>query len=70
MIVVGNNWVDFYKDRVNSTYEDYFVDRYKPFLDKVKNFANSKGIFELGCGIGSVSKVLSGIPFSIITLMF
>lgn len=68
MFIVENDWVGFYKDRVNSTYEDYFADRYKPFLDKVRSFANSKGIFELGCGIGSVSKALSGIPFSGIDL--
>ena len=54
------NWIDFYKQRVNSSYQDYFNNRYEPFLDVVKKLSNHNGIFELGCGIGSVSKAIGG----------
>lgn len=52
-----NNWLSFYKDRINSSYQEYFEERYKPFLDYIKS-QNKNHIQELGCGIGSISKAL------------
>lgn len=59
-----NDWKSFYEQRINSSYQEYFENRYKPFLDFVKQsqsnpFMSEKTIFELGCGIGSVSKALA-----------
>ena len=53
-----NNWYSFYKDRINSTYQNYFEERYAPFLEFIRK-QNNFDIVELGCGIGSVSKYLS-----------
>lgn len=61
------DWYTFYKDRVNSTYQDYFEERYDPFLKRIKSLLTDKReIYELGCGIGSISKALSkdGISFA------
>lgn len=54
---VKNNWKQFYKDRVNSGYQTYFNERYKPMIDLIKDI-NPKYIREEGIGIGSVSKSL------------
>lgn len=54
------DWYTFYASRVNSTYQDYFEQRYRPFLDAIQQIKLSSGIFELGCGIGSVSKAIGG----------
>ena len=54
------DWYQFYRNRINSTYQDYFEKRYEPFLDAINQLKNDKGIFELGCGIGSVSKAIGG----------
>lgn len=54
------DWYDFYESRINSNYQEYFEQRYKPFLDVIKQLKGSDGIFELGCGIGSVSKAIGG----------
>ena len=54
------DWYKFYQDRINSTYQQYFEQRYEPFLDAIKQLKNSQGILELGCGIGSVSKAIGG----------
>lgn len=53
-----NNWSQFYKDRVNSSYQDYFEKRYHLFLEFIKQQGISE-IKEMGCGIGSVSKALT-----------
>lgn len=55
---MGKKWWNFYSGRIHSDYQDYFEERYKVFLDIVRNLAPKEGIFELGCGIGSVSKTL------------
>ncbi len=52
-----NNWYEFYKNRINSTYQQYFEKRYEPFLNMIKG-ENPEEIFEAGCGIGSVSKYI------------
>jgi len=52
-----NNWHDFYAARVNSTYQDYFEEKYAPFLELITSRAPAV-VFEAGCGIGSVSKCL------------
>jgi len=51
------SWNKFYEERVNSTYQDYFEKKYKPFLDMVME-EQQLDVFEVGCGIGSVSKYL------------
>ena len=50
-----NNWPDYYKYRVNSTYQNYFEGKYKVMLDFVGEFET---IREEGIGIGSISKYL------------
>lgn len=52
-----SSWSHFYKDRVKSTYQNYFEKRYAPFLEFIRQ-QNNKYIIEMGCGIGSVSKAL------------
>lgn len=53
---------DFYKDRINSSYQDYFNDRYEPFLRKIKAL-EPRLVIEEGMGIGSVSKSLISANF-------
>lgn len=54
------DWYQFYKNRVNSSYQTYFEKRYEPFLSIINQLKTSNGIQELGCGIGSVSKAIGG----------
>lgn len=49
------NWVDFYKKRINSSYQEYFEKRYRPFLESIPH---AEFIIEAGCGIGSTTKAL------------
>lgn len=58
MKVKENDWRGFYEDRVNSTYQDYFEQRYAVMLDTIKSF-NPKYVREEGIGIGSISKALN-----------
>jgi len=58
-----NDWKSFYEKRINSSYQDYFEKRYQLFLEYIikhqsNPFMSEKTLFELGCGIGSVSKYL------------
>jgi 2-polyprenyl-3-methyl-5-hydroxy-6-metoxy-1,4-benzoquinol methylase len=50
-----SRWSNFYQSRINSTYQDYFEQKYFPLLDFVKNFTTVR---EEGIGIGSISKFL------------
>ncbi len=50
-------WYEFYKNRINSSYQCYFEDRYRPFLEMIIS-CKVLNINEIGCGIGSVSKSL------------
>lgn len=54
------DWYTFYANRVNSGYQAYFEKQYEPFLDIINQLKTDEGIFELGCGIGSVSKAIGG----------
>lgn len=54
------DWYNFYEARINSSYQQYFERRYEPFLEVINQLKTSQGIFELGCGIGSVSKAIGG----------
>jgi hypothetical protein len=55
------DWKTFYQNRINSTYQDYFNERYKVFIDNIKQIkSEADELFELGCGIGSVSKSVGG----------
>lgn len=58
MEVKENNWKGFYEDRVNSTYQDYFEERYKVMLDTIKSL-NHCVVREEGIGIGSIHKALA-----------
>jgi len=51
-------WSDFYKNRVNSTYQIYFEERYKEFLHAIVKCKPDR-IREIGCGIASISKYFS-----------
>lgn len=57
LLAKQQTWYDFYKDRVNSSYQDKFEKKYKPFLDKIISLGVTN-IIDMGCGIGSVSKAL------------
>ena len=50
-------WKEFYKNRINNSYQDYFNMRYKSMLDKIVEI-NPYFCIEEGCGIGSISKYL------------
>lgn len=60
-------WNEFYSQRINSTYQDYFEKKYAPFLkmivdeyDKSKSeFIKYSGVLDEGCGIGSIGKYLT-----------
>jgi 2-polyprenyl-3-methyl-5-hydroxy-6-metoxy-1,4-benzoquinol methylase len=54
---MNNKWHEFYKSRINSSYQDYFEDRYRPFLEYLHRQIYAT-VTEMGCGIGSVSKYL------------
>jgi hypothetical protein len=51
------NWHTFYKSRINSSYQQYFEQRYKPLIDTILKQA-PLFVREEGIGIGSVSKAL------------
>ncbi|MGB3491899.1 MAG: methyltransferase domain-containing protein [Elainellaceae cyanobacterium] len=53
------NWNNFYAKRVNSSYQEYFEDRYYCFLQEVLRLSYGGEAIDAGCGIGSVSKYLS-----------
>lgn len=57
-------WKDFYKERINSSYQDYFNQRYKIMIDLAENLSSKNIIMELGCGIGSISKSLKSRGFN------
>lgn len=53
-----SKWAQFYESRVNSErYDNHFKTRYAPFLQAIKD-EDPNRIADVGCGIGSVSKVL------------
>tara|TARA_R110002073_G_scaffold3315_1_gene22320 strand:+ start:44 stop:565 length:522 start_codon:yes stop_codon:yes gene_type:complete len=58
------DWNEFYRKRINSSYQDYFEKRYKPFLRAVIRQTTLDIVIDAGCGIGSVSKYLMkhGVP--------
>lgn len=52
-----SKWYEFYKDRINSSYQDYFNERYKPMIDFILSFEPTL-VVDAACGIGSISKAL------------
>tara|TARA_R110000772_G_scaffold50518_2_gene116105 strand:+ start:4773 stop:5285 length:513 start_codon:yes stop_codon:yes gene_type:complete len=52
-------WSNHYEGRINTTYQDYFEKRYKPFLNAIIRRADTNIVIDAGCGIGSVSKFLN-----------
>jgi len=59
-----NDWHLYYSNRVNSTYQDYFCKKYKPFLDTIRKISTGN-LLEAGCGIGSTTKALGGVGFDL-----
>lgn len=51
-------WKEFYENRINSSYQNYFEKRYEEFIRQIYALSQSNTIMELGCGIGSVSKAV------------
>lgn len=53
------DWGEFYRKRVNTSYQQFFELKYAPFLLYIKSqMKNEAYINDAGCGIGSVSKYL------------
>ncbi len=52
-----NNWKEFYEKRINSSYQDYFNERYEKFIEFIVSFQPIH-IVEAGCGIGSVGNAI------------
>lgn len=52
-------WQEFYKKRVNSTYQAYFNDKYSPMIDMILD-TDATHVIDAGCGIGSVTKAIMG----------
>ncbi len=64
-----SKWSEFYKGRMNERYEKHIRKKYHTFIDTIVKqirWYNSEGkvptVAELGCGIGSITKVLCSIP--------
>jgi len=56
-----NNWFNFYKDKQNDSYLDYIGTKYSPFLSLLQKEVDKKQvkrIMEIGCGLGSITKLL------------
>lgn len=51
-------WYDLYKDRVNSTYFEYFKRRYKEFINVLIDPGFTR-YMELGCGAANTTKAIS-----------
>lgn len=65
-MVTQRTWVEFYQYRINSSYHLHFITKYAHFLDMIYQECmrqNNPHIFEIGCGIGSISKALK--PYNI-----
>lgn len=58
MQITSPSWTEFYRNRINSSYQEYFNRRYKPLIDLILSEEPSS-IREEGVGIGSVSKALN-----------
>lgn len=50
-----SKWSNFYAGRINSSYQDYFEQRYRPLLNMLINYNT---VVEEGVGIGSISKFI------------
>lgn len=50
-----SRWSQFYEKRINSSYQEYFEDRYSLLLAVLSRY---KSVTEEGIGIGSISKYL------------
>lgn len=59
------DWYKFYEKRINSSYQEYFENRYFPFLQETLRLAYGAEAIDAGCGIGSVSKYLSKYQVSV-----
>jgi cyclopropane fatty-acyl-phospholipid synthase-like methyltransferase len=55
-----NSWYNFYKDRTNNkSYEKYFENKYKPFLNIIKQqLKSNSNNLEVGCGTSLVTKLI------------
>lgn len=55
---MSRQWAEFYLNRVNSTYQEYFESRYRPLLGMIIDLVGRGTVREEGIGIGSISKAL------------
>ena len=54
-----SKWSNFYSTKCNKTYVDYLRNQYSPFLKLINQAAPcGKRIAEMGCGTGSITKIL------------
>lgn len=54
-----DKWYNYYKNRVNSSYQKYFEDKYSIYLHEVsKHLTSWCYAIEVGCGIGNCFKFL------------
>lgn len=55
-------WHNFYKNRIGESYTYYISKQYSPFIEEIKKRINPQSkVLEMGCGIGSVTKILSDL---------
>jgi trans-aconitate methyltransferase len=52
-----SQWSAFYKDRMNTSYENYLRERYAPFINEIVK-RPYKIIAEYGCGPGFITKII------------
>lgn len=55
-----NDWYNFYKHKQSNEYLEYIQTRYNPFISLLNSeIKHCKSIMEIGCGIGSITKLLN-----------
>ncbi|OQY10304.1 MAG: hypothetical protein B6I28_01270 [Fusobacteriia bacterium 4572_132] len=54
------NWYNFYKDRLNISYNKHIEKKYSLFIKEIEKLINPNStILEMGSGIGSITKILN-----------
>lgn len=52
-------WSNFYKNRINNSYSNHIRTHYSLFLEEIEKRINTNSkVLEIGCGIGSITKLL------------
>ena len=55
---MSNNWVEFYKARMNKSYRNHLRTRYKDTFDYIKSLGGET-FGQFGCGMGNASRFLA-----------